>query len=105
MMMIIPGKNECVKIRKRNVTGMSSSDKHLEILINICTAKGIWNTILNIFECHTLLKKLAGRGKVYTVLRAAGGNVLHYINRVKQLVGTLKSMDWNTNDLEIAMAV
>ena len=56
------------------------------------TARAMWETILNVFERHTLLNKLRARREFYTVTMKPGEKVLPYMNRVRQLGATLKSM-------------
>ena len=69
------------------------------------TAIEMWETILNVFERHTLLNKLSARRHFYTVAMQSNEKVLAYINRVKQLATRLKSMKVDIDDKEIAMAV
>ena len=69
------------------------------------SAMDMWETILNVFERHTLLNKLAARRHFYTVIMQNNEKVLAYINRVKQLAARLKSMKVDIDDKEIAMAV
>lgn len=64
----------------------------------------MWVTIMNVFERHTLLKKLSARRKFYTVTMEKGEKVLTYLNCVKQLASTLKSMGVIIEDKEQAMA-
>ena len=69
------------------------------------TAMDMWETILNVFERHTLLNKLAARRQFYTVMMQTNEKVLVYINRVKKLAARFKSMKVDIDDKEIAMAV
>lgn len=46
--------------------GLTLSDALLQNVREVSTAKEIWNAILNVFERHTLLNKLAARRKFYT---------------------------------------
>ena len=63
--------------------GLSLSDEHLEHVSDALTAKEMWHTILNVFERHTLLNKLAARRRFYTVTMEEGEKVLTYVNRVQ----------------------
>ena len=65
----------------------------------------MWEAILNVFERHNLLNKLAARRRFYTVTMQNDEKVLAYINRVTQLAAKLKSMKVEIDDKEIAMAV
>ena len=87
------------------VIGLSLSDEHLEHVSEATTAKEMWQAILNVFERHTLLNKLAARRKFYTVTMDEGEKVLAYINRVQHLASVLKSMNVTIDDKEMAMAV
>ncbi len=64
----------------------------------------MWHCILNIFERHTLLNKLEARRKFYTATMLADERILACTNRIRQLVSTLKSMDVEIDDKEMAMA-
>ena len=90
--------------KARAIIGLSLSDEHLEHVRDVKTAREMWNVILNVFERHTLLNKLSARRKFYTVTMQTGEKVLTYLNRVKQLAATLKSMNVEIDDQEIAMA-
>lgn len=91
--------------KARAIIGLSLSDEHLEHVRDATTAKDMWESILNVFERHTSLNKLAARRDFYTVRMSEGERVLPYINRVKQLAARLKSMNVNIDDKELAMAV
>ena len=87
------------------VIGLSLSNEHLEHVSDVSSAKEMWHTILDVFERHTLLNKLAARRKFYTVTMEQGEKVLTYINRVQHLASILKSMKVEIDDKEMAMAV
>ena len=87
------------------VIGLSLSDEHLEHVSDVSSAKNMWNTLLNVFERHTLLNNLAARRKFYTVTMDEGEKVLTYVNRVQHLASVLKSMNVDIDDKEMAMAV
>ena len=91
--------------KAKALIGLSLSDEHLEHVRDAESAREMWESILNVFERHTLLNKLAARREFYTVKMFQGEKVLAYINRVKQLAGILKSMSVNIDDKEMAMAV
>ena len=100
--------DELVKWNKRDrkaraIIGLSLSDEHLEHVRDVETAKEMWTAILNVFERHTLLNKLSARRKFYTVTMEKGEKMLSYLNRVKQLAATLKSMSVDIDDKELAM--
>ena len=90
--------------KARAIIGLSLSDEHLEHVRDVETTKQMWNAILDVFERHTLLNKLTARRKFYTVSMEHGEKVLTYLNRVKQLAATLKSMGVEIDDQELAMA-
>ena len=85
--------------------GMSISDAYLEQIAHGDTAKQQWQLILNIFEKHTLLNKLAARRRFYTATMKDDEKVLEFSCRVRQLANTLKSMSVNIDDAEMAMAM
>ncbi|CDF40831.1 unnamed protein product, partial [Chondrus crispus] len=91
--------------KAKALIGLSLSDEHLEHVRDVDTAHEMWEAIVNVFERHTLLNKLAARREFYTVKMLSGEKVLAYINRVKQLAAILKSMSVNIDDKEMAMAV
>ena len=91
--------------KARAYIGLSLSDDHLEHVRDLETAKDVWEAILNVFERHTLMNKLAARREFYTVEMLANEKVLPYINRVKHLAAKLKSMNVHIDDKEMAMAV
>ena len=90
--------------KARAIIGLSLSDEHLEHVRDVTTAKEMWKAITDVFERHTLLNKLSARRKFYTVSMDKGEKMLTYLNRVKQLASTLKSMNVDIDDKEIAMA-
>ena len=90
--------------KARAVIGLSLSDEHLEHVRDVESAKEMWQTIMNVFERHTLLNKLSARRKFYTVSMENNEKMLTYLNRVKQLAATLKSMNVDIDDQEMAMA-
>lgn len=85
--------------------GLSLSDHHLEHVRDVSTAKEMWLCILNIFERHTLLNKLAARRNFYTATMKEDENIMAFTNRIRQLASTLKSMGVEIDDKEMAMAV
>ena len=66
--------------RARAVIGLSLSDEHLEHVRDVPTAKAMWQAILNVFERHSLLNKLAARRNFYTVTMKNDEKVLSFIN-------------------------
>ena len=91
--------------KAKALIGLSLSDEHLEHVRDVDTAHEMWDAIVNVFERHTLLNKLAARRDFYTVKMLSGEKVLPYINRVKQLAAILKSVSVNIDDKEMAIAV
>ena len=71
----------------------------------VSTAKEMWQSILNLFERHTLLNKLAARRNFYTASMHDNEQIITYVNRVRLLASTLKSMGVEIDDKELAMAV
>ena len=84
--------------------GLSLSDDMLENVRECDTARAMCETILNVFERHTLLNKLRARREFYTVTMKPGEKVLPYMNRIRQLWATLKSMGVDVDEEEMAMA-
>eukprot|EP00171_Calliarthron_tuberculosum_P008641 IDg8641t1 len=84
--------------------GLSLSDALLESVCESETAKEMWSTIINIFERHTLLNKLAARRNFYTTNKRDGEKIREFANRIRQLASTLRSMsvDIDGNEMEIA---
>ncbi len=60
---------------------------------------------LYLFERHTLLNKLAARRNFYKAKMTEDEQIITYVNRVRQLASTLKSMGADIDDRELAMAV
>eukprot|EP00171_Calliarthron_tuberculosum_P002491 IDg2491t1 len=69
------------------------------------TANEMWTTIINIFERHTLLNKLAARRNFYTANMRDIEKIRQFANRIRQLASTLRSMsvDIDDNEMEIAL--
>ena len=91
--------------KAKAIIGLSLSDEHLEHVIDADTAKEMWQSIMDIFERHTLLNKLAARRNFYTAVMLSNEKILSYINRIRQLASTLKSMNVHIDDIEMALAV
>ena len=87
------------------IIGLSLSDDHLEHVAQANNAKDMWKAILDVFQRHTLLNKLAARRKFYTVTMEEGEKVLTYVNRVQHLASILKSMGVEIDEKEMGMAV
>ncbi len=85
------------------IIGLSLSDEHLEHVRDVSTPKDMWQCIVNIFERHTLLNKLAARRRFYTSTMQEDENILAFTNRIRQLASTLKSMGVNIDDKEMAV--
>ncbi len=91
--------------KAKAIIGLSQSDEHLEHVSGVATAKEMWQSLLNSFERHTLLNKLAARRNFYTVTMYENEQIITYVNRIRQLASTLKSMGVEIDDKELAMAV
>lgn len=85
--------------------GLAIFDEHLEHVRAAESAKGVWEKINNVFECHAFFNRLTEGRRLYTVSMEAGEKVLPYLNPVKHLVATLKSMDVVIDVQEMVMAV
>lgn len=96
--------NQCDRTA-RAIIGLSLSDQLLEHVRDATTAKEMYDSIVNVFQRHTLLNKLRARREFYTASMKAGERVLVYINRVCNLSSTLKSMGVDVDDKELAMTV
>ena len=53
-------------VKAMAIIGLTLSDEHLEQVQHSITAKEMWKLICDIYEKHTLLKKLAARRRFYT---------------------------------------
>ena len=62
-------------------------------------------SIVYMFQKHTILDKLRARREFYTVTMQANEKMLTYINRVVHLSSILKSMSVQMDSEEISMAV
>ena len=91
--------------KAKAIIRLALSDAHIEHTRDIETAKEVWASICNLFERHTLLNKLAARRNFYTATMHQSENVITFINRIKTLASTLKSMNVIIDDSEMAMAV
>ena len=89
----------------RAIISLTLSDQILENVRNSTSAKDTWLTIRNVFERHTLLNKLAARRKFYTATLGESETILEFANRMCQLAATLKSMNVDIPDSELAMAL
>lgn len=65
--------------------GLSLSDKHLNDVTGLETAKEMWPAILYVFEKHTLLNRLTARWKLCSLTMKEGESVLSFTNRVNIL--------------------
>eukprot|EP00171_Calliarthron_tuberculosum_P000627 IDg627t1 len=89
----------------RMTIGLTLSDEMLKNVTNTTTALEMWSEICNVHQRHTLLNKLSARRDFYTATMQNGEKMLVYINRIRQMAATLKSMDVVIDDKEMAMAV
>jgi hypothetical protein len=91
--------------KAKAMIALSLSDDHLEQVQHAATAKEIWKLISDIYEKHTLLNKLAARRAFYTAKMGDNEKVRAYAARIRQLSSTLKSMQVDVKDNEMAMAL
>lgn len=87
------------------IIGLTLSDRLLENVQNVKSANEMWTSIKDIFERHTLLNKLSARRKFYTASLQENESVLQFSNRIIHMSMTLKSMNVNLDDAEMAMAL
>lgn len=59
------------------VIALSLTDEHLESCGGATTAKETWQSVLEVFEHHTLLNKLSARGKFHTATIGRNESVWH----------------------------
>ena len=85
--------------------GLTLGEDHLAHVRDVKTAKEMFQSIKDLFERVTLFNKIVARRKFYTATMAEGEKIMTYINRVKTLAATLKSMGVDIDDQEIAMTV
>lgn len=76
----------------------SLSDKLLENIRDVASAKQMWTAIRNVFEHHTLLNKLPTRRRFYTATMKDDEKVLQFANRIQYLTSTHKSMGVEIDD-------
>ena len=89
----------------RAIIGLSISDDMLEHIRGLDTAKDMLDSIVNVFQRHTLLNKLRARREFYTAAMQPEEKILTFINRVRHLSSILQSMGVEIGDEEEAMAV
>lgn len=85
--------------------GLTLDEDHLVHVRDVKTAKEMFQSITDLFERVTLLNKLVARRKFYTVTMQDDEKVLSYINRVKTLASTMRSMGVEIAEEELAMTV
>ena len=85
--------------------GLSLSDQILESTRDVKSCHQMWKIIQDIFERHTLLNKLSARRNFYTASKEEGESVLNFSNRVRHLASTLKSMNVEIVESEMAMTL
>lgn len=91
--------------KEKAIIGISLSTENLENVSGAVTAKETWKSILDIFQQHTLLNSLAARRNFYTATMVEDEKILPFINRIRQLSSTLKSMSVEISDKELAMTI
>lgn len=70
-----------------------------------CTAKQMVEDMNDVFQRHSILKKLQARRAFFTVEIKAGEKMLSYINRVQIIVSAQKSMGVDIDDQEKAIDI
>ncbi len=91
--------------RAQAVIGLTLPDELLENVREVKSAKEMWTAIRNVFERHTLLNKLSARRKFYTAVMEGNESVLKFANRIRQLAASLKAMNVDIPQSEMAMAL
>lgn len=91
--------------RAQATIGLTLSNDMLENVRDIATAKDMWIAIKNVFERHTLLNKLSARRKFYTANMTENETIIKFSNRIRQLASTLKNMNVDVSESEMAMAL
>lgn len=86
------------------VIGLSLPDELLEHVRGVNTAKGLLDSVYNVFKCRTLLSKLSARRDFHTVQMRAGERRILHINWVHHSGSVLKSMRVDTDNQEPAMS-
>jgi len=89
----------------RVVIGLSLSDDYLRDGRHFQTDKEMWNELINVFQRQTLLNKLSPRFRFYTVLTMNNEKLLTYLNGATEMASTLKSLSFEIDGKEIAIAV
>ena len=87
------------------IIGLTLSDELLENVREVNSAKEMWSAIRNVFDRHTLLNKLSARRKFYTAAKDENETVLKFANRIRQLAASLKAMNVDIPQSEMAMAL
>ncbi len=87
------------------VIGLTLSDELLENVREVKSAKEMWTAIRNVFERHTFLNKLSARRKFYRAVMEGNESVLKFANRIRQLAASLKAMNADIPQCEMAMAL
>ena len=77
--------------KAKAVIGLTPSDYYLQYVRGCSSARETWDAIMNVFERHTLLNKLAARRDFCTVSMLLSEKVLVFINREKQVASRLQS--------------
>ena len=86
--------------KAKAVIGLTLSDDYLTHVRDIKSAKDMFKSLTDLFERTTLLNIIVARRKFYTANMAEDEKVMPFINRVKTLASTLKSMGTDVTDSE-----
>lgn len=99
-------KKACIEGNRVRSSGnpLSLSNEHLKHANNAFNAMKMRNAILSVFVLHTPWPDLSTWRRLYIVRMKVREKILPYLKRVKQLVGTLKSMSFKVDGNQIAIA-
>ena len=90
--------------KERAIIGLLLSDQHFEHVRDVEAAKQMWRATVDVLEHHDGLIKLSTRRKAYIVTMEHVQEMVTYLNRVKHLAATLKSMGVEIDGHGLAMA-
>lgn len=91
--------------KARAVASHSISDEHIEHVRVVETPSKMWSLTQNMFPRRTLLNCLKARHRPYKIKMGGKERDIQNLNRAKQLLTDLKSMDVDVHDEELAMVI
>ena len=91
--------------KAKSLIALALSDPHLEQVQHAPSAKEMWQLISEIFEKHTLLNRLTTRRLFYTAKMNDNEKARLFAARIRQLASTLKSMNVEVKNNEMAMVL